>query len=139
MDTPAWTCVKVFGLLILSMSHQEVELYKSSQQEKLGLTVCYRTDDEDHLGLYVGEVEDSVSTHLHVFIITDVSHLLHTGQPQQHRRPERTHPRGRPNRPGTKGGTLTGNTGVKLDREEPQRNHRSFWRRGHQSVHTGWM
>lgn len=35
---------------------QEVELYKSSQQEKLGLTVCYRTDDEEDLGIYVGEV-----------------------------------------------------------------------------------
>uniref|UniRef100_A0A3Q0R2T0 PDZ domain containing 4 n=1 Tax=Amphilophus citrinellus TaxID=61819 RepID=A0A3Q0R2T0_AMPCI len=34
----------------------EVELYKSSQQEKLGLTVCYRTDDEEDLGIYVGEV-----------------------------------------------------------------------------------
>lgn len=77
MDTPAWTCVKVFSLLVLSVSHQEVELYKSSQQEKLGLTVCYRTDDEDHLGLYVGEVEDGVSTHLlHVFIMRDVSRLL---------------------------------------------------------------
>uniref|UniRef100_A0A3Q2XI91 PDZ domain-containing protein n=2 Tax=Hippocampus comes TaxID=109280 RepID=A0A3Q2XI91_HIPCM len=31
-------------------------LYKSSQQEKLGLTVCYRTDDEDKMGIYVGEV-----------------------------------------------------------------------------------
>lgn len=38
------------------LSFQEVELYKSSQQEKLGLTVCYRTDDEDDLGIYVGEV-----------------------------------------------------------------------------------
>lgn len=36
---------------------QEVELYKSSQQEKLGLTVCYRTDDEEDLGIYVGEVK----------------------------------------------------------------------------------
>ncbi|KAI3357884.1 hypothetical protein L3Q82_016264, partial [Scortum barcoo] len=35
---------------------QEVELYKSSQQEKLGLTVCYRTEDEEDLGIYVGEV-----------------------------------------------------------------------------------
>lgn len=33
-----------------------MELYKSSQQEKLGLTVCYRTDDEEDLGIYVGEV-----------------------------------------------------------------------------------
>uniref|UniRef100_W5KJB4 PDZ domain containing 4 n=1 Tax=Astyanax mexicanus TaxID=7994 RepID=W5KJB4_ASTMX len=34
----------------------EVELYKSSQQDKLGLTVCYRTDDEEDQGIYVGEV-----------------------------------------------------------------------------------
>ncbi|KAK9514718.1 hypothetical protein VZT92_025412 [Zoarces viviparus] len=38
------------------LEYEEVELYKSSQQEKLGLTVCYRTDDEDDLGIYVGEV-----------------------------------------------------------------------------------
>uniref|UniRef100_A0A3Q1JKI1 PDZ domain-containing protein n=1 Tax=Anabas testudineus TaxID=64144 RepID=A0A3Q1JKI1_ANATE len=38
------------------MFFQEVELYKSSQQQKLGLTVCYRTDDEEDLGIYVGEV-----------------------------------------------------------------------------------
>lgn len=36
---------------------QEVELYKSSQQDKLGLTVCYRTDDEEDQGIYVGEVK----------------------------------------------------------------------------------
>uniref|UniRef100_A0A8C2LAG4 PDZ domain containing 4 n=1 Tax=Cyprinus carpio TaxID=7962 RepID=A0A8C2LAG4_CYPCA len=35
---------------------QEVELYKSSQQDKLGLTVCYRTDDEEDQGIYIGEV-----------------------------------------------------------------------------------
>uniref|UniRef100_A0A667WIX8 PDZ domain containing 4 n=1 Tax=Myripristis murdjan TaxID=586833 RepID=A0A667WIX8_9TELE len=40
----------------LCLSLQEVELYKSSQEEKLGLTVCYRTDDEEDLGIYVGEV-----------------------------------------------------------------------------------
>ncbi|XP_070824423.1 PDZ domain-containing protein 4-like isoform X2 [Chaetodon trifascialis] len=38
------------------LQYEEVELYKSSQQEKLGLTVCYRTDDEEDLGIYVGEV-----------------------------------------------------------------------------------
>ncbi|XP_054636523.1 PDZ domain-containing protein 4-like isoform X2 [Dunckerocampus dactyliophorus] len=38
------------------LEYEEVELYKSTQEEKLGLTVCYRTDDEDHLGIYVGEV-----------------------------------------------------------------------------------
>ncbi|KAM7404200.1 hypothetical protein PAMP_011567 [Pampus punctatissimus] len=38
------------------LEYEEVELYKSSQQEKLGLTVCYRTDNEEDLGIYVGEV-----------------------------------------------------------------------------------
>lgn len=33
-----------------------MELYKSRQQDKLGLTVCYRTDEEEDLGIYVGEV-----------------------------------------------------------------------------------
>ncbi|MFT7804739.1 PDZ domain-containing protein 4-like [Arapaima gigas] len=36
--------------------YEEVELYKPRQQDKLGLTVCYRTDDEEDLGIYVGEV-----------------------------------------------------------------------------------
>uniref|UniRef100_A0A4X2LQW2 PDZ domain containing 4 n=1 Tax=Vombatus ursinus TaxID=29139 RepID=A0A4X2LQW2_VOMUR len=35
---------------------QEVELYKASHRDKLGLMVCYRTDDEEDLGIYVGEV-----------------------------------------------------------------------------------
>lgn len=34
-----------------------MELYKSRQQDKLGLTVCYRTDEEEDLGIYVGEVK----------------------------------------------------------------------------------
>ncbi|XP_014003010.2 PDZ domain-containing protein 4 [Salmo salar] len=38
------------------LEYEEVELYKSSQQDKLGLTVCYCTDDEEDLGIYVGEV-----------------------------------------------------------------------------------
>ncbi|XP_029362246.1 PDZ domain-containing protein 4-like [Echeneis naucrates] len=38
------------------LEYEEVELYKSRQQEKLGLTVCYRTDEEEDLGIYVGEV-----------------------------------------------------------------------------------
>lgn len=33
-----------------------MELYKSHQEDKLGLTVCYRTDEEEDLGIYVGEV-----------------------------------------------------------------------------------
>ena len=42
---------------------QEVELYKGSQQDKLGLTVCYRTDDEEDLGIYVGEVGERQHEH----------------------------------------------------------------------------
>ncbi|XP_065427346.1 PDZ domain-containing protein 4-like [Chrysemys picta bellii] len=38
------------------LEYEEVELYKSSHRDKLGLTVCYRTDDEDDVGIYVGEV-----------------------------------------------------------------------------------
>ncbi|XP_051949627.1 PDZ domain-containing protein 4 [Xyrauchen texanus] len=38
------------------LEYEEVELYKSSQQDKLGLTVCYRTEDEEDQGIYVGEV-----------------------------------------------------------------------------------
>ncbi|XP_023693250.2 PDZ domain-containing protein 4-like isoform X1 [Paramormyrops kingsleyae] len=38
------------------LEYEEVELYKSHQEDKLGLTVCYRTDDEEDLGIYVGEV-----------------------------------------------------------------------------------
>lgn len=35
---------------------QEVDLYRTNIQDKLGLTVCYRTDDEDETGIYVSEV-----------------------------------------------------------------------------------
>ncbi|XP_035378560.1 PDZ domain-containing protein 4 [Electrophorus electricus] len=38
------------------LEYEEVELCKTQQQEKLGLTVCYRTDEEEDLGIYVGEV-----------------------------------------------------------------------------------
>ncbi|XP_078273072.1 PDZ domain-containing RING finger protein 4-like isoform X5 [Rhinoraja longicauda] len=40
------------------MEYEEVELSRISIQEKLGLTVCYRTDDdEDDTGIYVSEVD----------------------------------------------------------------------------------
>lgn len=42
--------------LFLHPPLQEVELYKSSHRDKLGLMVCYRTDEEEDLGIYVGEV-----------------------------------------------------------------------------------
>ncbi|KAM3847256.1 PDZ domain-containing protein 4 [Vipera latastei] len=38
------------------LEYEEVELYKSSHRDKLGLMVCYRTDDEDDVGIYIGEV-----------------------------------------------------------------------------------
>ncbi|XP_004695279.1 PREDICTED: PDZ domain-containing protein 4 [Condylura cristata] len=38
------------------LEYEEVELCKTSHRDKLGLMVCYRTDDEEDLGIYVGEV-----------------------------------------------------------------------------------
>ncbi|XP_007426562.1 PDZ domain-containing RING finger protein 4 [Python bivittatus] len=37
--------------------YEEVELCRISSQEKLGLTVCYRTDDEEDTGIYISEVD----------------------------------------------------------------------------------
>ncbi|KAM6188418.1 PDZ domain-containing protein 4 [Sarcoramphus papa] len=37
------------------LEYEEVELYKASHRDKLGLTVCYRTDGEEDAGIYVGE------------------------------------------------------------------------------------
>ncbi|XP_005680216.2 PREDICTED: PDZ domain-containing RING finger protein 4 [Capra hircus] len=37
--------------------YEEVELCRVSSQEKLGLTVCYRTDDEEDTGIYVSKVD----------------------------------------------------------------------------------
>lgn len=34
-----------------------MELNRGSSQDKLGLTVCYRTDDEDDIGIYVSEID----------------------------------------------------------------------------------
>ncbi|XP_059833822.1 PDZ domain-containing RING finger protein 4-like isoform X1 [Hypanus sabinus] len=40
------------------MEYEEVELCRINSQDKLGLTVCYRTDDdEDDSGIYVSEVD----------------------------------------------------------------------------------
>ncbi|XP_066580016.1 PDZ domain-containing RING finger protein 4 [Amia ocellicauda] len=36
--------------------YEEVELCRRNSQEKLGLTLCYRTDDEEDIGIYVSEV-----------------------------------------------------------------------------------
>ncbi|ELK15193.1 PDZ domain-containing RING finger protein 3 [Pteropus alecto] len=36
---------------------EEVALCRTSSQDKLGLTVCYRTDDEDDIGIFVSEID----------------------------------------------------------------------------------
>lgn len=54
---------------------QEVELCRQNSLEKLGLTLCYRTDDEDDSGIYVSQVGTDVplvcfyadTNRLHVF------------------------------------------------------------------------
>ncbi|XP_029019046.1 PDZ domain-containing RING finger protein 4 [Betta splendens] len=37
--------------------YEEVELCRQNSQEKLGLTLCYRTDEEEDAAIYVGQVE----------------------------------------------------------------------------------
>ncbi|KAF4094717.1 hypothetical protein G5714_023795 [Onychostoma macrolepis] len=37
--------------------YEEVELRRLSSQEKLGLTLCYRTDEEEDLAIYISEIE----------------------------------------------------------------------------------
>ncbi|XP_061663945.1 PDZ domain-containing RING finger protein 4 [Syngnathoides biaculeatus] len=37
--------------------YEEVELRKQDTQEKLGLTLCYRTDEEEDVAIYVSKVE----------------------------------------------------------------------------------
>uniref|UniRef100_A0A3Q3D9X3 PDZ domain containing ring finger 4 n=1 Tax=Hippocampus comes TaxID=109280 RepID=A0A3Q3D9X3_HIPCM len=37
--------------------YEEVELCKQNTQEKLGLTLCYRTDEDDDMAIYVSQVE----------------------------------------------------------------------------------
>ncbi|KAM9524212.1 E3 ubiquitin-protein ligase PDZRN3-B-like isoform 1-T1 [Salvelinus alpinus] len=39
------------------LEYEEVDLYRANIQDKLGLTVCYRTDDEDETGIYVSEID----------------------------------------------------------------------------------
>ncbi|KAF7701967.1 PDZ domain-containing RING finger protein 4 isoform X1 [Silurus meridionalis] len=38
------------------LEYEEVELCRLNSQEKLGLTLCYRTDDEDDVAIYVSEI-----------------------------------------------------------------------------------
>lgn len=51
---------------------QEVELCRLSSQEKLGLTLCYRTDEEEDLAIYVSEVRP----HLFRFYAVDSVHVV---------------------------------------------------------------
>ncbi|XP_037110370.1 PDZ domain-containing RING finger protein 4-like isoform X1 [Syngnathus acus] len=38
------------------LEYEEVELCRLSSQEKLGLTLCYRTDEEEDVAIYVSEI-----------------------------------------------------------------------------------
>ncbi|XP_051916656.1 PDZ domain-containing RING finger protein 4-like isoform X2 [Hippocampus zosterae] len=38
------------------LEYEEVELCRLSNQEKLGLTLCYRTDEEEDVAIYVSEI-----------------------------------------------------------------------------------
>lgn len=37
-----------------------------NSQDKLGLTVCYRTDDEDDIGIYISEVSRLIFYNYHI-------------------------------------------------------------------------
>ncbi|KAM7006582.1 E3 ubiquitin-protein ligase PDZRN3-B isoform 2-T2 [Tautogolabrus adspersus] len=39
------------------LEYEEVHLYRANIQDKLGLTICYRTDDEDETGIYISEID----------------------------------------------------------------------------------
>ncbi|XP_059186135.1 E3 ubiquitin-protein ligase PDZRN3-B isoform X2 [Centropristis striata] len=39
------------------LEYEEVDLYRANIQDKLGLTICYRTDDEDEAGIYISEID----------------------------------------------------------------------------------
>ncbi|XP_070702606.1 E3 ubiquitin-protein ligase PDZRN3-B isoform X2 [Pempheris klunzingeri] len=39
------------------LEYEEVDLYRANTQDKLGLTICYRTDDEDEAGIYISEID----------------------------------------------------------------------------------
>ncbi|KAG8439766.1 hypothetical protein GDO86_005799 [Hymenochirus boettgeri] len=41
--------------------YEEIELCRSDSQDRLGITVCYRTDDEEDTGIYVSEVDPNGS------------------------------------------------------------------------------
>lgn len=45
-----------FFLCVCVFLQQEVELCRQNSQEKLGLTLCYRTDDDEDTGIYVSQV-----------------------------------------------------------------------------------
>lgn len=61
----AWTCCWRWAVRLVESSEgetccvwlQEVELCRQNSQEKLGLTLCYRTDDEEDTGIYVSQVQ----------------------------------------------------------------------------------
>ena len=67
-------CVYKYVYVCLPLKHvfglQEVDLQRMSARDKLGLTLCYRTD-EDETGVYVSEVTDTGR----IYIIIKSHHL----------------------------------------------------------------
>lgn len=51
-----------------------------SSQEKLGLTVCYRTDDEEDTGIYVSEVRNAMEERLGEADSEQWSEMTHDGK-----------------------------------------------------------
>lgn len=50
------------------MFQQEVELCRQNSQDKLGLTLCYRTDDEEDTGIYVSQVGRDIHKLIGIFL-----------------------------------------------------------------------
>lgn len=47
---------------------QEVELCRMNSQEKLGLTLCYRTDEDEDAAIFVGQVGTLNCKEIMIFI-----------------------------------------------------------------------
>lgn len=64
-------------VILLCVCDQEVDLYRANIQEKLGLTICYRTDDEDEAGIYISEVRGARTSERHRGTRWKVQPLIH--------------------------------------------------------------
>lgn len=56
LSSPPPLLLSIGNSLCSVLSLQQVELCRLNSQEKLGLTLCYRTDDEEDTAIYVSHV-----------------------------------------------------------------------------------